>query len=89
MADIKCPRCGSKDISTSSAYKIKKGLGYTAEFATGFGLQYYAGDIGGKVAKNISIADKVGKEWECNNCHLVWKDNEIVRDIIPDTFIQQ
>ena len=89
MADIKCPRCGSKDISTSSAYKVKKGLGYAAEFATGFGLQYYAGDVGGTVAKQISIADKVGKEWECNNCHLIWKDNENVRDIIPDAFIQQ
>lgn len=88
MADVRCPRCGSKKTSTTSNYKFKKGLGYTAEFAAGFGLQYLAGDIGGALAENISIADNVGKEWECNNCKLVWKENEQV-EIIPDSFIQQ
>lgn len=75
----RCPRCGSYYIETSSDYKIKKGLGYAAEF----GIGYLAGRFLGaedatNLVKDVSIADKVNNEWRCNACGYVWSQNNRV-----------
>ena len=79
MSDTpKCPRCGSRNVSTSLDYKIKKGLRYAGEFAIGYGAGYLLGGLGlGSVAEDlvgdVNLHDKVEKEYECNNCGHIWK----------------
>lgn len=74
MSDTpRCPHCGSKDTSTSVDYKIKKGLGYAAEFGIGFLAGRFLGDAGADLVEDVSIADGVGKEWQCNKCGYVWR----------------
>lgn len=74
MADSpRCPHCGSKDTSTSVDYKIKKGLGYAAEFGIGFLAGRFLGDAGADLVEDVSIADGVDKEWQCNRCGYVWR----------------
>lgn len=74
MADsLRCPHCGSKDTSTSVDYKIKKGLGYAAEFGIGFLAGRFLGDAGADIVEDVSIADGVEKEWQCNKCGYVWR----------------
>lgn len=75
MADNtpKCPHCGSRNTKKSTSFKIKKGLGYAAEF----GIGYLAGRLLGtetatELVQDVSFADKVDDEWECNQCGYVW-----------------
>lgn len=74
MSDTpRCPRCGSTNTGTSVDYKIKKGLGYAAEFGIGFLAGRYLGEAGVDLAEDISIADGVDKEWQCNDCGHIWR----------------
>ena len=81
-----CPKCGSTNIGTSAAHKLKKGLTYAADFALG----YYGGDLAvdimsetGGVSDNVSIK----KEYKCRNCGYIWKGEGVSR--IPDYVLQQ
>lgn len=74
MSDTpRCPRCGSTNTGTSVDYKIKKGLGYAAEFGIGFLAGRYLGEAGVDLVEDISIADGVDKEWQCNDCGHIWR----------------
>ena len=75
----RCPRCGSYYIETSSDYKIKKGLGYAAEFGIGYLAGRFLGaETATNLVKDVSIADKVNNEWRCNACGYVWSQNNRV-----------
>lgn len=77
----RCPRCGSYYIETSSDYKIKKGLGYAAEFGIGYLAGRFLGaETATNLVKDVSIADKVNNEWRCNACGYVWSSNNMVID---------
>ena len=71
----RCPRCGSKDTSTSVDYKIKKGLGYAAEFGIGYIAGRFLGETGVDLVEDVSIAEGVVKEWQCNSCGHKWSGN--------------
>jgi len=74
MSDTpRCPRCGSTNTDTSVDYKIKKGLGYAAEFGIGYLAGRYLGDAGVTLVEDVSIADGVDKEWQCNDCGHIWR----------------
>ena len=96
MSSIRCPKCGSTDVSTTSDYKWKKVGGYAADMATAFAAGYFLGDLGNPIAENVNIAGSVSKEWECQRCHYVWNENQ--KNInqkkdrtvfVPDSFVQQ
>ena len=74
MSDTpRCPRCGSTNTGTSVDYKIKKGLGYAAEFGIGFLAGRFFGEAGADMVEDVSIADGVDKEWQCNDCGHIWR----------------
>lgn len=75
-ATQRCPRCGSYNTSTSIDYKIKKGLGYVAEFGIGFLAGRYLGDAGVAAVEDVTIADGVEKEWQCDACGHKWRASE-------------
>ena len=78
MADTpRCPHCGSANTSTSVDYKIKKGLGYAAEFGIGFLAGRIFGEAGADMVEDVSIADGVDKEWQCNNCGYKWNGKAV------------
>jgi len=81
MAQTVCPKCGSTNVGTSTAHKLKKGATYAADFALG----YLFGDAAvnvmsetGGVSDNVSIK----KEFQCRNCGYIWKDDGV--DRVPD-----
>lgn len=96
MSSIRCPKCGSTNVSTTAGYKWKKVGGYAADMATAFASGYFLGDLGNPIAENIDIAGSVSKEWECQRCHYVWSENQMNDNqkkapavFVPDSFVQQ
>ncbi len=67
-----CPKCGYTNVGTSTAYKLKKGATYAADFALG----YIEGRTGVDVTSETgSVSDnvKIEKEYECKICGYTWK----------------
>lgn len=86
MAQTVCPKCGSTNVGTTTAHKLKKGATYAADFALGFLFGEAAVDVmseTGGVSDNVSIK----KEFQCRNCGYVWKDDGI--DRVPDHILQE
>ncbi len=81
MTQTVCPKCGSTNVGTSTAHKLKKGATYAADFALGFLFGETAVDVmseTGGVSDNVSIK----KEFQCRNCGYIWKDDGV--DRVPD-----
>lgn len=81
MAQNVCPKCGSTNVGTSTAHKLKKGATYAADFALGFLFGETAVDVmsqTGGVSDNVNIK----KEYQCRSCGYTWTDDGV--DRVPD-----
>ena len=86
MAQNICPKCGSTNVGTSTAHKLKKGATYAADFALGYLFGEAAVDVmsqTGGVSDNV----KIEKEYECKSCGYIWK-GAATGDQVPDHILQ-
>ena len=84
MTQTACPKCGSTNVGTSTAHKLKKGATYAADFALGYLFGEAAVNVmaeTGGVSDNVSIK----KEFQCRNCGYIWKDDGV--DRVPDVVL--